>query len=474
MFQNNASSPADTVDPGPGDPPQQSQHKPFDPTRAEAASKAILAQGGSQSDVDSFLQQEYGLAPHVDGAQRFHDEYAVGNLGRRMAAENAQDAAEVPSQFMAQAGGLAALGERIPFVPKLQAVYRSLARLQPLDQSKADIASAEGAAPSGVRTLNNMIGSTVANAVIPGSPAKAGALYALADEASQDQPNSLRGLGNAAVAAATGHILEGLTNIGRGSDVAKKAVDAKSAMRAVDQDMYGSARSQAAAAGGTSPAVQAILQHPRIQPYADQIRADNLFTRSPVDDASVLMDLHNELSQGEGGLIDRITGRSGVGKASPITAREARTIQATKEMIRSALSDGPDAIAPDFRPAVAEHAGSAQALDEIGQGSDLGKRAIAGKLPKGSNLATRTPAAAIAAAPSMPPSTAANQTTGVLGALNAEPATFNPLKILSGRNAASRVSPAIRAFDANTGSTPAALADFLERAGLSVPGQIGR
>ncbi len=94
------------------DPPQQGP-KPFDPVKADAAAKAILAQGGQQADVDTYLQQTYGLTPHTSAtapAHDFHAEYASGRLAKRMAVENAnardQLEAETPGYGEQIAGGL--------------------------------------------------------------------------------------------------------------------------------------------------------------------------------------------------------------------------------------------------------------------------------------------------------------------------------------------------------------------------------
>lgn len=159
----------DGMEQGPGGP-----QKPFDPVKADAEAKAILKQGGSQHDVDTYLSQTYGLRA-ADGAQKFHDEYSTGNLGRRMAAENAQDAAMVGPTDMpniAARAGLATEANLMRGLPPLamaQNAARALFRGQSYTGAKNEIDAETNNIPEVARGVGRGLGAAPAMMMLPGA-----------------------------------------------------------------------------------------------------------------------------------------------------------------------------------------------------------------------------------------------------------------------------------------------------------------
>lgn len=208
--------------------------KPFDPAKADAQAKAILAGGGSQHDVDTYLHQTYGLQSTEPGMQghNYHAEYASGALGARMAGANARDAAnladeqgsDAPSSTLGAFGqSLAATGANIAQgIPGMEAVeagarsgVRSLAskvgigQPQSYREALSDIQGATNKIPTPLRVGEKIAGALPVAALLPASPALSGAIVGGADEAlgaNPDESLTERGVRTAA-GAATGAIL---------------------------------------------------------------------------------------------------------------------------------------------------------------------------------------------------------------------------------------------------------------------------
>lgn len=449
-----------------------------DPTQGAAAALAkIRAQQAPPADAASALAALRASAPRAQSPAA-----AAGRLPAIQKAGDDALAGAIADEHTEypELGGLASFAKSVPGAEAVQAGARSLARGQPYRDALGDIQSVEASTPKPVRVANNLIGGAVAAAALPFSPAKAGAAYGVLNAAGNSNPDAsvadrakdaaIQGT----VGAATGKLGETATNAARGfltPTAGKLAVDAKQAVGTADKAIYGQAEQEAAAGGGTSPAIQQVLSHPKIQPLANDIRESFTLQGKPADDASVLMQAHRELSQNEGALLDRSAAGNARGQARPLTDREQGDVQAVKEMLRSAASDGPGALMPSFRTAVQTHAAGSAEKDAIQEGADAARRVIAGKQPAGKNLATKSTEATIRNVQRVPPELVAQQARGALGTLGSTPVNFNPLKLATGNTASARIAPLMRAFDARSGSTSGALADLLERAGIAAPAQ---
>lgn len=340
---------------------------------------------------DDPLDQLKALKGTKPAGHDYHAEYASGALQKRMGRENANDremaAAETPGYGTQVLGGIASLGKDIPGVEALQAAIRSgmsrpdpqsvaaMAR-HPLPSSGADtpqsygealsdIQGAEADAPALVRNYNRFAGSAVAASTVPGSPVLAGARYGILSGLSQSDPNAdiHARLKSAAVRGTTGALAGKLADVGltaiRGavSPTTGAASSARTAaMRAADEVSYGKVAEEAAASGGSTPAVRAALAAPDIAPYAEVIRTSRKFAGA--DDATVLQEAYKLMSERQGTLANRAGTTSdfkagtslekadiGLAKGELLRAAEAPSTQTvTREIppITTAQSPHPD------------------------------------------------------------------------------------------------------------------------------------
>ncbi len=315
------------------DPPQQGP-KPFDPVKADAAAKAILAQGGQQADVDTYLQQTYGLTPHTSAtapAHDFHAEYASGALAKRMAAENAAEGTQPdvapPTQpkpmgawpsLKTIPAELTALSGAIPGATALQAAVRAGLRGQSYRDALRDIQGAQANLAPGEKTALNIAGASPLAALIPGSPMWGGAALGGAGGAFNAEPV---GLGQrlwdtakgAAIGGATGKALDLASTAGRAlfaKSLGKNALERQGAMRAADATNYGRAGAEgdAAVAAERAPqlqfeAAQARIARPpqRLLPAPGQSVAGKANVFQPGEGIqSSLEDLQHELEAQSG------------------------------------------------------------------------------------------------------------------------------------------------------------------------------
>lgn len=309
----------------------------------------------------------------AQGGHDIHSEYASGNLAKRMTRENTNEQeavdAEAPSYASQALGGVASLARDIPGAEVLQSGARALVRGQSYSDARNDIRGAEDSAPKGARVANRLIGGTVAAAAMPGriagkliTPSAQGAIYGAASGALQSDPNAgvgdrLKDAGiNAAVGGVTGKLADAGTNLVRSAitkTVGRQDALRKIAMSGADRTNYGAAESEAAAGGGSSPAVRQALDHPQVKPLADDVRESFQMQGKPTDDASVLMQVHRELSQNERALIDR---QAGAATSRPMTTREQGDVHAIKQMLRqaSAATSTKPPLTLDVAPEVTE------------------------------------------------------------------------------------------------------------------------
>lgn len=235
----------------PTEPPQGGPKKPFNPAKADAAAKAILAQGGSQHDVDTYLSQAFGLAPAasaVSGPHDIHAEYRSGALGKRMAGANARDAANLkdeqalpPGPRAAAGGFLANLIRDIPGGEALTSGVHALVNRQPYREAYNDVHGAEENLPGLAKWPARLAGAAVGAAALPGSAVAKGALYGGALGATDADPDADRvqgGVLGALLGGAVGKVASGkfpgaqrLGKLTGASRIADKVGEAKSAFR---------------------------------------------------------------------------------------------------------------------------------------------------------------------------------------------------------------------------------------------------
>lgn len=184
----------------------------------------------------------------------------------------------------------------------------------------------------------------------------------------------------------------------------------KNAVSAADKALYGAAEQEAAAAGGTSPKIQALVQNPRFSGLVDEIRDARNFLGDPTDDASVLLQLHRELSQQQGPFVDRILGMKDAGRGAPLTETQSRILGKMKEMVRDAGSE----IMPSFPTAVATHAERMGERGMMREGLKRGRGLVTGSLPTVKKLESTTPESALTWAGKLSPDDAEAALQGAL------------------------------------------------------------
>lgn len=332
-------------------------------------------QSGEATKYEQYLRE----TGQFSGGSSIHDEYKSGRLAKRMQRENANDTdlanAETPSYGEQALGGLASLARDIPGAEVVQAGVRSLVRGQSYPAALNDIRGAEEDAPAASRNINKVIGGGLAVAAIPGGPVLQGARYGiLGGLLAADPANVKDRLHNAAtqgaIGAAVGKAGEligtGVRALGATS-LGKSALGRKGVMEAADKIAYGKAEAEAAATGGTSPAIRRALNASDIAPYAETIRQSRTFHGA--DDATVLREAYKLMSERQGLLGTRIVNANDF-KAG--TSLEARDVTLAKQSLLNAtekpwvrripaeMAPAPETVtaqspAPSLREALARH-----------------------------------------------------------------------------------------------------------------------
>lgn len=251
-------------------------------------------------------------------------------------------------------------------IPGMEAFESAAGALGPLSyrESYNALKSTTNAIPEPFRTGEKFVGGAALASALPKSNAtgivgsakaggKAGALFGGLDAALSADPDL--SLGDRALGAATGLIGGGAfgTILGGGAaafdqgrrlfGLSRRVKNAptlgasnearREAIQTADAARYGAAESEAAAGGGSSPAIASALNDPRVKGIADDVRESFRLQGKPTDDASVLMQVHRELSQNERALIDRI---GNANSSRPLTEREKGDVAAVKRMLREA------------------------------------------------------------------------------------------------------------------------------------------
>jgi hypothetical protein len=260
-----------------------------------------------------------------------HEQFRSGRLQKRVARENLNDQemleAETPSYAQQALGGIASLARDIPGAEALQAGGRALFRGQSYRDARDDIRGAEDSAPTAVRRFNRLVGGTVGAAAIPSkmpggfgrlagmaiSPAKQGMISGGLSGLLQSDPDA--GVGGRAFDASLGALAGGAT--GKVADMGANYIRAKVApslgslalkhkkrIAKADAVNYGRVADEAAAAGGTSAEIRAILDAPDIKPYVDIVRQSR--SLQGASDAKTLTEAFKLMSEQEGKIGSRL------------------------------------------------------------------------------------------------------------------------------------------------------------------------
>lgn len=282
--------------------------------------RQLRAAGATVDEVRQYLHSkgyDTGDAPAQSHAQRLHDEYKVGNLARRMASENDQDAAELEPTGIADAGARAFmatganLAQGIPGMSAVQAFLRSKVRGQSYGEALSDIQGETSKIPEPLRNIEKAVGAAPLALSLPGSTlakaaTTAGTLGWAGEMADADPDVSLEErtkrapIAGATSAAITGAIpaaastadkvrrFLGLANRVRNAPtVGQAAVDTDKAITKATKENYGQLAEEAKASAErpTTEAVQKAFEDPDVSHYVGLVRASRRFKNA--DDATV-------------------------------------------------------------------------------------------------------------------------------------------------------------------------------------------
>lgn len=321
-----------------------------EPGQSVAAALAKIRAQKAPPEIGAALAALRGGGGHQSPAAAAGRLPAIQKAGDEALGQAIED--EQPTYGQKALGGVAALAHDIPGAEAAQAGARSgLSQLLPLVGGKSqnyrealdDIHKAEASAPTAVRVANRLIGGTVGALTVPGSAAASGAAFGGASGLLDSDPDLTvsdrlkKGAFGAATGAASGKVGE-LAGTGLRAAFSKTAGAAnkalKGAIKSADDIGFGATRAEAQAGGGTSNAAKELVNDPLFKPHIDELRASNTLTGDPNDDASLLLQLRNELSNKQGPVVQRITNAQA---GQPIGERQSAVLQAMKDKIVSAL-----------------------------------------------------------------------------------------------------------------------------------------
>lgn len=394
------------------------------------------------------------------------------NEAEQLAAAEAVDQAHPLNQT---AGMLGAFSKDIPGMEAAQAGIRSLTRDVPYREALGDIRDAYESAPKGVRIPARIVGGGAAAAMLPGSPAMAGALYGGSLNAlSADPDQSLLERG---IKTGTGALIGG--TVGKVADVVGTGIRAARAPRIEDRlrelsqmrsrassPLYREAIEQGTQAGTRTPAIQAFLAEPDIAPIVERLGTMRQFAGLAPEDPRVLDAIYKELSDQARAVAKPLAGYD---PTKPNLARAgSQNVGMAKDQFLQAVSRDVDAPMPAYGDAVAEFARGSRAIDATKRGYQAMRTAAsAGGSPD--NLVKHGPASLMDFLEGQAPELADEAATGALGYIRrsvgaAGPTGFvNPLRTTA-RNALFHGGDVLRGIE---GEAPKTLLDFLQRGAIS-------
>lgn len=370
-------------------------------------------------------------------------------------------------------GVIASVNRKIPGAEAAQAGIRSLVRGQSYREALDDIHGAEDAAPAWATKPVELAGGVLSAMAIPGGAALSGARYGALNALASSNPdaNVADRLHNAAweapLGALAGKAGEKLSPLVRSRIPVKMggprspgtvALEHKAEVSAADRMAYGRAANEGAGAM-TTPEVTAALNAPDIQPFVKAIRGSRSFQGA--DDATVLREAYRQMTERQGQLIGKLSGKDF--KAG--TSLEQADIGLAKQELKAAGAT----MMPSFPGAVAQHAAKMGERDSFRAAADATRRITRGVQPAAKNLEANSPEAFAQMISGMKAGEAKTATEGVLGTLkNQTGFRANPLKLFGLGPAvqkSARVAPYMNALDSKTGSNAT---EILRSLGITV------
>lgn len=393
-----------------------------DPTRGDRIARTVAAlrsQGATEQDIEAYLTEHEGLKPDASAPAALSIPRAVSESTRATPGHHDVNFAGLPDDTGTSIlGTLAASGRDIPLVEPTQAGLRALVRGQPYNEALSDIWGAEDIAGP-LATAARIGGATLAQTALPGAgTVKGSALFGAAHGAAKADPTMTLGdrassaLTEGALGAVIPTAIQGLPSLGnkavtlartmRGVRNAKplgaQALARADEIAATDAANFGKARAEAAMIGhqpAGAPAIAEVLQRPDIKPLADELRTLRQFGHA--DDATILMEVRNRLSEQQSPLANKIA-QAVTGKPS-VRGDMANLQMAKEELVSAADQSG----IPSLRPAVEESA-RLRGIQRAGDlGTAAGRRIVrAGRVPI-TKLKTEGPEALQRRLQAMPP-----------------------------------------------------------------------
>ncbi len=386
---------------------------------------------------------------------------APANMAKIRERQNANERdmaeAETPSYGTQVLGGIAALAHGIPGAEALQATIRSKVRGQSYREAYQDIHGAAEDNPGS--TVASIAGSGPLAAVLPGSPALAGAAVGAAGQALDANPDQslLERAGKTAIGAAVGGAL------GKGADMAvtwARSIRAPQAAtdiikRIADRKKEATALYDKAIAEGVgktpTTAVKKFLNQPDIAEIVQGLQSLRPFQKTQPTDPKMLDGIYKVLSDREKtilkGLAQTEPGKPNLGrfagediamaKEGLLTALETPE---THQIPVSVVSNGSNvpalagqsangfsasmqlpAMMPNYRGAVQDFAKRSKDIAAVQRGVDALRVGQRTTLPAGKQLHRVTPEAFAEWAKTASPSEIAAAREGVLGAVKKFP-----------------------------------------------------
>lgn len=271
--------------------------------------------------------------------------------------------------------------------------------------------------PSEIRTTAKIMGSGLALPLVAGlTPLKAGAAIGGADQALSADDMSMgtrlaRTAAGAAAGGAAGKVVETgvlAARAGLSPNPGASALARQDAMGVADNAAYGAAEREAAAAGGSHPAIANALNQPTVAPFAKAVRQTEQFANA--DDATILAETYKLMSETQ-----RRLGRTMVNSED---YRAGSSLQKAELVIaKKNLLDAADNIMPGFRKAVEQHAKMAGEADALAQGAQTTRRLVMKNSGNTAKLTRQSPEAFSRRIEKMTPEEKKAAIQGMLGEL---------------------------------------------------------
>ena len=349
------------------------RHLKANPQQSKQATDA-LAQGAHPDAISSSI-----WAMANDPQDAIHQEYASGNLAKRMQRLNQNDQDQLTATTSAHpaleslAATAANVGEGIPGFEAVQAAIAAKANGIPYAQALSDLRGETGKLPTALRVGERIAGSLPVSAALSkipgGSPAVAGAVLGGADQALAADPESLaERAGKTAVGAATGGLVGKAVGMGTTAGQALFAqnpaanVLARQSVRALSaKKLYDAALAEGQGQTGTAT-IQQFLAEPDIAEIVKNLQGTRPFANTAPDSPEMLDAVYKTLSDHAASL------QKGAMAIQPNRPNTGRYAQQDVGMAQGQLLNAVDPVMPTYRTAVEDYAQKSADLNAVGKG----------------------------------------------------------------------------------------------------------